>query len=92
MENIEKFLNEEITRIEEEITLFGKTTLITFSNRDLKPLAMNIARRYESTWSEANPDAFIREGVEIVGDKFYITIVGELNGKQFVVSKMIELG
>jgi hypothetical protein len=90
MKELEKFLDEELQRIEEEIDRFGNTMLITFSaDQDLRPLAMNIARRYESTWSEYMPFS-IREGIEVVNGDFYITILGEANGRQFVVSKKLE--
>jgi len=93
MESIERFVNEEISRIEEELLLFGRTTLITFSSHDLRPLAMNIVRRLESKWSEKDYESssFIREGIDVIEGKFYITIMGTVNGKQFAVSKMLEL-
>jgi hypothetical protein len=93
MEKVEKFLNEEVKRIEEELRLFGRTTLITFSSNDLRPLAMNIARKFESKWSEKDYESssFIREGIDVIEGKFYITIVGTINGRQFAMSKQLEL-
>jgi hypothetical protein len=92
MESIEKFLNEEIARIEYEIRISGKAVLVTFSNQDLKPLAINIARKFESKWSEKGSESSsIREGIDLVDGKFYITIMGIVNGRQFAVSKMLEL-
>jgi hypothetical protein len=91
-ETLEEFLYEEINRIEKEIRFTGKATLVTFSYEDLKPLAINIVRGIQSLWSESIPfSEQIREGVEVGNGNIYITIIGEANGKQFAISKKIEL-
>jgi|GEM_PF-5506389 len=92
MEQIERFLYEEIRRIEQEIRNEGKAILITFSYQDLKPLAINVVKGLQSLWSESILSLNqIREGVEVDDKNAYITIIGEANGRQFAISKKLEL-
>jgi hypothetical protein len=90
MEELEKFWEEEVNRIEDELKTKGKSTLITYSYDDLRPLAINIVTGLRELWSESIPFS-IREGIDIIDGKAYITIVGEQPGKQFAVSKKLEL-